>query len=254
MINNKIIWIIGASSGIGKALTLSLINLGAKLIISSRNHQELLKLKNSSSDNSKIEVLPFDVSDDPKVLVENAEYALQKFGVIDIVIYCSGVSQRSLTIDTDIAVYHRLMNVNFFGVVSLTKTILPFFLKRNAGKFVVINSVSGLAGAPFRSGYCASKHALDGFFSSVKTEIWDSNVKILMVYPGPVKTNISANALLGDGQLFNVTDELIKNGMDVESCAVNIINAIKDDREYLLIGVSKENLQLIRSNVLSKFK
>ena len=233
---NKVIWITGASSGIGEALAYVLAGEGNKLVLSSRNEAELLRVKNNcnvGSDN--ILLLPFDLQE-TSGSGELAKKVIEKFGRIDILINNGGVSQRSYTIDTPITIDRKIMEVNFFGTVALTKTVLPYMVKQKSGHIVVISSISGKFGFYLRSAYSAAKHALYGFFESLRMEVNKDSIQILIVCPGKVKTNISLNALTASGTQHGIMDKSQEQGVGVEECAQQIIQAIKNNKEEIYIG------------------
>jgi short-subunit dehydrogenase len=146
------------------------------------------------------------------------------------------MSQRSLTKDTSLEIDRQLMEVNFFGTVALTKSVLPYMLKQKSGHIIAMSSIAGKFGFFFRSAYSASKHALHGFFESLRMEIQHDNVKILIVCPGKVHTNISLNAITSDGGKHNKMDESQKNGVSAEICAQQILKGIKNNKEEIFIG------------------
>jgi dehydrogenase/reductase SDR family member 7B len=233
--NNEVIWITGASSGIGKALTNLYAKRGASLIISSRNEQELNAIKASSPNPDKINVLPLDLENQenfPSICAT----ALAAFGQIDVLINNGGISQRSLAAETQLEVDRRLMEINFFGTIALTKALLPYFVSRKKGHFVVVSSLVGKFGSPFRSAYAASKHALHGFFDSLRAEQVSNGIKITMVCPGFIRTQVSVNALTGDGAVLGLMDEAQENGMKPEACAEAIASAIQQGKHEVLIG------------------
>ncbi len=238
---NKVVWITGASSGIGEALAKSLALKGAKLILSSRRGEELLRVKNELNlADSEILILPLDLADTSKTDALTIQ-VLDKFGRIDFLINNGGMSQRSLTKDTPLAIDRQVMEVNFFGTVALTKSVLPYMLKQKSGHIIVISSIVGKFGFYLRSAYSASKHALHGFFESLRIEIYKENVNILIVCPGKINTNISVNAITGDGSKHNKRDESTEKGLSAKVCAEQIINGIKDNKEELFIGGSDLN-------------
>jgi short-subunit dehydrogenase len=163
-LNNKVIWITGASSGIGEALAYALSAKGARLILSSRRKEELERVKGNcpSAVQPRIRTLPLDL-EKPDTLQLSTEAAIQIFGHVDVLINNGGITQRSLTEEAAMAVYRRLMEVNYFGPIALTKFLLPHFVKRKKGHFVTVTSLTGKFGTPYRSGYAAAKHALHGF-------------------------------------------------------------------------------------------
>ncbi|MGZ4035760.1 MAG: SDR family oxidoreductase, partial [Bacteroidia bacterium] len=196
---NKIVWITGASSGIGEALAHAFAAEGAKLILSARRNDELVRVKNSLKLNdADVLILPLDLSDTSHVN-ELTKQVISKFGRIDILVNNGGMSQRSLAKDTSLENDRKLMEINFFGTVALTKSVLPFMLKQKSGHIIAMSSISGKFGFYLRSAYSASKHALHGFFESLRMEIYNDNIKVMIICPGRIKTNISINALTSDG-------------------------------------------------------
>ena len=196
---NKVVWITGATSGIGEALAKEFALQGAKIIISSRRIEELERVKNLLKlPEGDLLILPLDLEDLSNINILS-QLVINKFGRIDILVNNGGISQRSLTKDTSIETDRKLMEVNFFGTVALTKSVLPYFLKQKGGHIVVVSSIVGKFGFHLRSAYAASKHALHGFFESLRMEIYNENVKVLIVCPGKIRTNISINAYTGDG-------------------------------------------------------
>ena len=238
---NKIVWITGASSGIGEALAKSLSLKGAKLVLSARRVEELVRVKNMLKlSDSDILILPFDLADTSETDAL-AKQVIEKFGRIDILINNGGISQRSLTKDTPIAIDRMVMEVNFFGTVALTKSVLPYMLKQKSGYIVAISSIVGKFGFYLRSAYSASKHALHGFFESLRIEIFKDNVNILIVCPGKIRTNVSVNAITSDGSKHNKMDESTDKGLSAEMCAQQILYGIKNNKEELFIGGSDIN-------------
>ena len=234
--NKKTVWITGASSGIGKALTYEFAKLGAKIIISSRNVEELEKVKancNGEAGNITIQRLDLEKHDEIKDI---AQQVLKEIDHVDILINNGGISQRSLTKETPLEIDKRLMNINFFGTICLTKELLPSMLNRKEGHIVVISSLTGKFGAPLRSAYAASKHALHGFFDTLRSEIWKDNINISIICPGYIKTNISINAITKSGEAQNSMDDATDKGMKPEVLAKKIIKAIKSKKEESVIG------------------
>jgi short-subunit dehydrogenase len=232
---NKVVWITGASSGIGEALTYKMNQLGAKLIISSRKSEALYKVKANCKGNPlDIHVLPLDL-ENTESLPDIAAAAQKIYGHIDMVIHSGGVSQRSLAIETDIKVAQSIMDINFWGAVVLTQSILPGMISRNSGHIVVISSLVGKFGTRFRSAYSASKHALHGYFDSLKIETIPE-IKFTIVCPGFIKTNVTYNALKADGSRQNTMDDAQANGMTADECAAEIVKAINSGKQEVYIG------------------
>ena len=233
--NQKTIWITGASSGIGEALVKAYDTLGVRMIISARNKIALERVKNQTKNPNNIYLLPLDLSDS-KSFPSKSKEAIEAFGKIDVLINNGGISQRSLAAETSLEVDRRIMEVNFFGTISLTKELLPHFIKNKSGHFVVISSLVGKFGTPYRSAYAASKHALHGFFDALRAEHYADNIRITIVCPGFIRTNVSINALTGDGSILNEMDEAQDKGMPPDECAKQIISAIENQKEEVLVG------------------
>ena len=244
-IRNKVIWITGASSGIGEALTYKLNELGAKLILSSRNRESLYVVKSKCKINPlDIHVLPLDLENTDS-LKEVTASAIKIYNRIDMIIHSGGVSQRSLALETNLDVAQRIMNINFWGTVALTQQILPTMLSNNSGHIIIISSLVGKFGTKFRSAYSASKHALHGYFDSLRTEI-DPKIKISIICPGFIKTNVTINALTADGTKQNSMDDAQANGMSPNKCALEIIKAIQSEKEEVYIGGKEKYAVLVK--------
>jgi dehydrogenase/reductase SDR family protein 7B len=234
--SNKVVWITGASSGIGEAIAGAFTAEGAKLVLSARRADELNRVKTSLHlKDADVLILPLDLSDTTKT-DELTKQVIAKFGRIDILVNNGGISQRSLTKDTPLELDRRIMEVNFFGTVALTKSVLPYFLKQKSGHIVVMSSISGKFGFYFRSAYSASKHALHGFFESLRMEIYNDHIHVLIVCPGKIKTNISINAVTGDGSKHNKMDESTGEGLSPETVALAVLKGIKNNQEEIFIG------------------
>lgn len=243
--SGKTVWITGASSGIGEALVYSFANEGANIILSARREEELKRVKETAklNENNSL-IIPIDLSksDNYNGL---AESIIKKFGHIDILINNGGISQRSYAKDTPLDVDRKIMETNFFGTIALTKSVIPHMVKQKSGNIIVISSIAGKFGFYLRTAYSASKHALHGFFESLRMELHNDNIKVLLVCPGKVKTNISYNALKSDGSKHNRMDESQEAGVSVEQCANEIINAIKKNKEEIYIGDGKGRMALL---------
>jgi len=239
-LQGKVIWITGASSGIGEALAYELASRGAKLILSARRKEELQRVKGNciAAAQPDVRILPLDLTQ-TETLKLSVEAAIQFFGHVDILVNNGGISQRGFAKDTTIDVDRKIMEVNYFGAVALSKFILPHFLKRKAGHFVTVSSVTGFFGTPYRSGYAASKHALHGFFDSLRAELW-SDVKdaitVTMICPGFIHTPITLSAVTGDGSPLGKMDDAQYKGKPAEWCAQKIATAIEKKKEEVSIG------------------
>ena len=253
-LKDKVVWITGASSGIGEAVTYAFCRAGAKLVISSRREQELNLVKAKCSNPDDVFVLPLDLCQF-ETLEEKKNQVLERFGRIDILINNGGISQRSFASETSLDVDQKIMNVNYFGTVALTKAVLPVMLGQKSGHISVISSIAGKLGTPYRSAYSASKHALHGFFESLRAEVWRDNVKVSIICPGFIKTNISINAMTGDGNTYGKMNDAVDKGLPVKYCANEVLKAISTEKEEVFIaGKEKFALYLKRfaPSVLSK--
>lgn len=236
-IRDKIVWLTGASSGIGEALAYQLAANGAKLILSARREQELQRVAEHCQQEYKTEVriLLLDLSK-PNTLKNKAQQALNFYGKIDIIIHGSGVTQRSTVSETQIDVERYIMEVNFFGAIALTKVILSQWQQEKSGHLIIISSLVGKFGTPLRSTYAASKHALHGYFDSLRAEVWRDNIQVTLICPGYINTNISLNALTANGQTWNKKDQNQTKGISSEKCAQSIIKAMKNNKAEVYIG------------------
>jgi dehydrogenase/reductase SDR family member 7B len=243
---DKVVWITGASSGIGEALAYGFSSKGARLILSSRNESELLRVKqNCKGAPEKSVILPFDL-EQTRAMPDIAAKGIAAFGAIDILVNNGGISQRSLVRDTAMDVDERIMRINYLGQVALTKAVLPHMLEKQSGHIVVVSSIMGVMATPLRSAYCASKHALHGFFDALRAEVWKDNISVTIVCPANIKTGISINALTGNGQQHGKMDPLQAAGMPPDVCAEQIIHAVKKGREQFVIGPLIKHVALLK--------
>ena len=233
---DKIVWITGASSGIGKALAIEFAKAGSLLILSSRKKETLEVIKSECEAFGAtcfIQILDLENQNN---FVELAKKINSKYKRIDILINNGGISQRSLAKETPLEIDRKIMEINFFGNIALTKAVLPYMIKQQSGNMVTISSVAGKFGVPKRSTYSASKHALQGFYESLRAEHKKDNIKVNIAIPGYVKTNISFNAVLSDGSTNNKLDDGQAGGVTAEKCAQQILKGIKKNKKEILIG------------------
>lgn len=235
-IKNKTVWITGASSGIGESLTYAFAKAGAaKIIISGRRQAELERVKNACPSDTKITIQLLDVSKHEE-LAKIGKEVLEREGTIDILINNAGISQRGTAVDTSLDVDKRIMDIDYFGTVVLTKIVLPKMIEQGNGSLVAISSLSGKLGVPQRSAYSAAKHALHGFFDAVRAENTHLGVKVLLVCPGYIKTDISKNALTADGQKAGKMDANQENGMSSDELADRIVKAVQKEKKEIIVG------------------
>jgi len=248
--NKKVVWITGASSGIGAALAKIYAERGAKLILSSRRAPDLEKVKSGCPNPEKIKILLINLND-----FDKADAVVQKaydfFGRIDVLINNAGVSQRSLIADTQFDVFKKLIEIDYLGTVALSRALLPFFLKQGGGHYVVVSSVMGKYGSPFRSGYAAAKHALHGFFDVMRMEHQKDNIDVTMICPGFVSTPIAMNSLRGDGSVLGFDDLATRKGMKVEDFARKMVRSVEKKKWEVSFG-GKERLGVYLKRLSNK--
>lgn len=249
---NTVVWITGASSGIGEALVYNYSAQGARLIISSRNRDELFRVKTQCKNPANVHVLSLDL-ESTDTLAQKAADAIRIFGRIDLLINSGGISQRALAIDTNIETEERIMRVNFWGTVALSKAVLPTMIAQGGGHIVCISSLVGKFGTRFRSAYSASKHALHGYFDSLRSEVFDKKISISIACPGFIKTNVSINALTGDGSAQGTMDDAQEPGMSPAACAAEIVKTIQAKKEEVHIGGKEVKLVLFKRLLPERF-
>lgn len=235
-IDGKTIWITGASSGIGEALTYALDKRNCKLILSSRKEDELRRVKSNCQNESAIQVVPLDLAA-YETMPETVAQVVAEYGPIDILVNNAGISQRSLIAETEFDVYKKLIDVNYLGTVALTKALLPHFIANRKGHFVTVTSLMGKFGSPYRSGYCGAKHALHGFFDVLRMEHEKDGIAATLICPGFVNTNVAKNAL-ADGSSQNEQDAATENGLPVNVFAKKMIRTI--ERKKFEVYIAKK--------------
>lgn len=242
--DQKVVWITGASSGIGEALALELAQAGARLVLSARRTEELERVKrNTQLPSEQVLILPLDVTQFD-LAAEKAAEIIAHFGQLDVMVHNAGVSQRSFVRDTELSVYQRMMDVDFFSTVALTKAVLPYMTRQKSGHFIVISSVAGKVGTPMRSGYNAAKHALHGFYDSLRAEVFEDTIRVTVACPGYIKTNVSLNALDSRGEKYGQMDINQEKGMSARACAQKILDAAAHDHKEVFIGGMTERAAL----------
>ena len=230
--HNKVVWITGASSGIGEALAYAFAAEGALLVLSARREEELQRVAKACGN---AYVLPFDMLS----VAEHADRVqdvMNTYGRIDYLVVNAGVSQRSFVKDTTFDVYRRLFEVNFFSIVSLTQAVLPIFSAQKSGVFVPIASVAGRISTPRRAAYGATKHALIGFFDSVRAEVFNDGIRVTTILPGYIKTNISLHAMNEKGEAYGKMDPNQAKGLDPNITAQKILQAVLAGKNEFFVG------------------
>lgn len=234
--NKKVIWITGASSGIGEALAYAFNERGSRLILSARRVEELERVKANCRDHEEtVKILPLDLADSAS-LPAKAEEAEKLFGSIDMLINNGGISQRALAAEAKLETVRKLMEINFFGTIALTKAVLPGMIRQKSGHIVVISSVMGKLGTRYRSAYAASKHALHGWFDCLRQEHYDDNIRVTLVCPGFVKTNVTVNALTAEGNKYNEMENAQKTAMPPDVFAEKLLSKLAKGQDEIYIG------------------
>lgn len=245
-LRDKTVWVTGASSGIGKAVVEALDRAGAKVVLSARREEELERVRAGLDQPERHQVVPLDLAR-PETFPGLVEEVTAATGGVDILINNGGVSQRSLVRDTDLSVDRRLMEINFFGTVALTKAVLPGMVQRGGGMIVVVSSLVGELSTPLRSAYAASKHALHGWFDALRAEEHDRGIRVLLAMPGFIRTELPMHALTGDGASQGRMDAAQEAGMAPGLCARRLVRAVQREREQVIIaGRERAGLYLHR--------
>ena len=244
-LTNKTIWITGASSGIGEALSKEFALKGANIVLSARRETELQRVKNALNlPDNRVLILPLDMQK-PAEFAAKTQAVIQHFGTIDVMVHNAGISQRETFLNISPQDAQRLMDTNFTNVVALTREVLPLMLAQKSGAFLVTSSVSGKIGTPYRTMYAASKHALQGFFDGLRGEVWQQGIQVTIVCPGYIHTPISYNALGKNGQPYGKMDVNQAKGIPVDICAKKMV---KDT----IASVKKQVLQSAKEEITKK--
>ena len=237
---DQVIWITGASSGIGAELAKQYAYRGEHLILSARRMDVLEEIKQHCTQAASVQLLPFDLTE-YQAMEGVVAQAVRFHGKIDLLINNGGISQRSLIIESKFEVFEKLMAVDYLGTVALSRALLPYFIKQKQGHYAVVSSVMGKFGSPYRSGYCGAKHALHGFFDVLRMEHQKDGIHVSIVCPGFVKTPIAINAVTGDGSALGEDDTATRKGLNVTRFCSKMIHALDQKRWEVYIG-KKEKL------------
>ena len=230
---NKTVLITGGGSGIGEAMAYQYAMKGTNVILTGRRIETLEKVQKKCQElgvNAWCKTVDVEK---PESIDELATWIRKEGHLIDFLFLNAGISQRALTLETDISVDRRLMEVNYFGGIYLVKVLKDMFLERGV-HIGVVSSVSGVFGFPVRSAYCASKHAIHGFYETIALEY--PQIKTTIIIPGRIHTDVSKNALDGNGKATGIMDPGQANGYDVNKCAKVAIRAIARCRHQKVIG------------------
>jgi short-subunit dehydrogenase len=229
----KTVWITGASSGIGAALARAYARRGCRLVLSGRNEAALAEVAAQCAVEHLI--LPFDTADFAAAQAA-ADQAWEWSGGIDVLVNNAGISQRSLAVDTDFAVYQKMIDIDLLGPICLTQALVRRMADRKTGQIIMISSLAGKIGSPLRSAYCAAKHGLIGYADSIRLELSAHNVSVIGVTPGSIRTDVSRNAITADGGRRGVSDEAIDTGIDPDLFAERMLAEIDAGKREVAIA------------------
>jgi len=249
-LHGKTVWITGASSGIGEALAIECAARSANVVLSARRMDELERVKAACAEagQGRFLCVAMDVTDDAACDQAYAQI-IAELGQVDWLINNAGISQRALIADTVTATDRRIMEVDYFSVVNLTRKVLPGMLTRKTGKVVFISSVAGLVGTQLRASYAAAKAAVHLWANSLRAEVGGQGIGVTVVFPGFVKTNVSVAALVGDGSAQGTMDEAQDHAMSATDFAEQTVRALLAGREYVVIGGAKERFAALLSRI-----
>jgi dehydrogenase/reductase SDR family protein 7B len=243
---NKVVWITGASSGIGEALVYAFIDKGARVIASSNDLNGLERVRTTCGVKSEmLSCVPFDLSDTSGIAELVAEQ-IKNYGRIDYLLNIGGISQRARIDETPLWLDRKIFEINYFGTISLSKAVLPYMISQKSGHILATSSISGRFGFPLRSAYSASKQALHGFFETMFLENKSSNIRTSVIIPGRVNTAISYHALTGEGKEHGQLDDGQAKGISAEKAANIIIRGILRNKREILVGSNELMLLHIR--------
>lgn len=233
-LRDKVVWMTGASAGIGLAAAKEFLRRGAFVIVSARRKAELEKIADPSHAD-RVHVLPIDLSDADQ-LEGACQDALAWKGRVDVLVNNAGISQRSLALETELAASRKIMELNFFAPVALCRGIVPSMIANKEGRVVIVSSVAGFVGTPLRSTYSASKHACQGWFDSLRAELEGSGVSVTVVAPGYVATDITKSALTASGEKHGQSDQGNAGGISPEACAKALVDATEKRKREVYVG------------------
>ena len=237
-LRNRNIWITGASSGVGEGMALVFNREGAHVIISGRREDELRRVRDACADGDRVTVAPFDVTDRSEREAAAAE-VLGEFERIDVLVNNAGIGQRSLANETTLDVERRIMEVDFFGPVALTKLVLPRMIEQQQGLLIVTSSVAGKHAVPMHATYCAAKHALHGYFDTLRIEHLHDNIDVMLLVIAGIRSNVFEHALTGDGSEYGKSDWGGDAGMTAEACAERVVEAIANREPEVVISIEE---------------
>jgi short-subunit dehydrogenase len=239
----KVAWITGASSGIGAALARDLAGRGAHVVLSGRDEARLAEV---AADCGETLILAFDVRDEAALADATAKAIAWKGGV-DIAFANAGISQRSRALNTDMQVYRDIIAIDLLAQIAFTQGLIGHMSARGSGALGFISSIAGKVGVPLRTAYCAAKFGLAGYADALRAELSQSGVSVHTIYPGSVATNVSRNALTGEGAARGRSDKAIDNGIPADEAARIMLDGItRGEREIIVARGMEEGMGELR--------
>ncbi|MHA7818982.1 MAG: SDR family NAD(P)-dependent oxidoreductase [Erythrobacter sp.] len=232
----KVTWITGASSGIGAALARDLAERGAHVVLSGRDEARLAEV---AADCAESLILPFDVRDDD-ALADAITKAVAWKGGVDVAIANAGVSQRSRALNTDMQVYRDIIDIDLTAQIAFSQGLIGHMTERGSGALAFISSIAGKIGVPMRTAYSAVKFGLAGYGDALRAELSQTGVSVHVIYPGSVATNVSRNALKGDGNKRGVSDKVIDEGIPAAEAAGAMLDGIAGGEREIIVAEGAE--------------
>jgi len=235
---NQNIWITGASSGVGEGMATVFHRQGANVILSGRRADELERVAAKCTDGpGSVTVVPFDITSEAEREAA-ATQVLGQFERLDILVNNAGIGQRSLAKDTQLDVDRRIMEVDFFGPIALTKLVMPRMIEQQSGHMIVTSSVAGKHAVPMHTSYCAAKHALHGWYDTLRVEHFKDNIAVTLLVIAGIRSNVFKHALTGDGSEAGGNEWGEDGvGMTAEVCAERVVEAIVNREEEVVISI-----------------
>jgi short-subunit dehydrogenase len=244
-LRNQTIWITGASSGVGEGMAKVFHREGANLVLSARRRAELERVKSECRGGpGSIDIVAFDITD-AAARESAARDVFARHPRLDVLVNNAGIGQRAAAKDTTLEVDRRIMEVDFFAPVALAKLVLPRMIEQKSGRFVVTSSVAGKHAVPHHSAYCAAKHALHGYFDTLRVEHLQDNIHVTLLVIAGIRSNVFRHALTGSGAEFGASDWDNRNGMSAEECAQRVVDGMLADEYEMVIGI-EQALQAMR--------
>ena len=230
-------WITGAASGIGAALARQWAQRGGHAVLSGRDEARLAEVGASLATDHLI--LPFDVRDDA-ALATAAERALAWKGGVDLGVANAGISQRSPALETDMRVYREIIEVDLVAQIAFAQELIGPMTERGSGRLAFISSIAGKVGVPMRTAYSAAKFGLAGYADALRGELSQSGVSVHAIYPGSIRTDVSRNALTGDGSVRGKSDKTIDEGIDPNEAAAQMLDAMAAGQREIIVARGPE--------------